>query len=229
MFRLIYLASISFLFLFVACNSNKKQTISKEQLENGQVAYTPDLKRGEVLFKTCVACHGDQAQGNVLLNAPCIANQEAYYMKHQLANFKKGIRGANPDDLPGTQMAAIAKGLKDSTEIADVVAYIKTLPSSVPALTMKGNVKAGEDKYKMICGSCHGPGATGIEELNSPKLVGLNDWYLHRQIMNFKNGLRGTHADDLYGAQMLSMVATLKDEQAVNDVVAYIQTLEVQK
>ena len=209
--------------IMIGCTS-KKNSIQKEVKSS---VYTPDLKNGEKLFTTCIACHGDKAQGNIALNAPTIVNQEPWYLAHQLMNFKKGIRGVNPEDTYGIQMAAIAKGLPDSNAIADVVAYIKTLPKYMPATTLKGDVKAGHDKYNMICGSCHGPGATGIAELNTPKLIGMNDWYLNRQLMNFKNGIRGTHKDDIFGMQMVSMVETLKDDQAILDVIAYIQTLEL--
>ena len=36
--------------------------------------------------------------------------------------------------------------------------------------------------------------------MNAPKIAGQSAWYLKRQIMNYKKGLRGTHADDTYGA-----------------------------
>ena len=54
----------------------------------------------------------------------------------------------------------------------------------------------------------------------------MNDWYLARQLQNFKSGVRGVHPEDEYGFQMTSMVQALADEQAINDVVAYINTLE---
>lgn len=212
-----------FVLVLVSCNSKK----SVQKVEDKPSVYTPDLKNGEKIFATCIACHGDKAQGNLALNAPTIVNQEPWYLAHQLMNFRKGIRGADAKDTYGMQMAAIAKGLPDSNAVADVVAYIKTLPKHLPETTLKGDVKAGHDKYNMICGSCHGPGATGIAELNTPKLIGMNDWYLNRQLMNFKNGIRGAHKDDAYGSQMVSMVATLKDDQAILDVIAYIQTLEL--
>jgi cytochrome c553 len=54
----------------------------------------------------------------------------------------------------------------------------------------------------------------------------MSDWYLVRQLQYFKTGPRGTHPGDEYGFQMTSMVTALKDDQAINDVVAYINTLK---
>jgi cytochrome c oxidase subunit 2 len=62
--------------------------------------------------------------------------------------------------------------------------------------------------------------------MNAPKLTGIDDWYLERQLLNYRNGIRGSHADDALGLQMQSMAKTLKDEQAVKDIVAYIQSLQ---
>ena len=61
--------------------------------------------------------------------------------------------------------------------------------------------------------------------VNAPRYAGLNDWYLARQLKHFKSGVRGSHPQDYYGKQMGFMGRILRDEQAINDVVAYINTL----
>ena len=52
----------------------------------------------------------------------------------------------------------------------------------------------------------------------------MSDWYLVTQLKNFKQGIRGSHPKDLYGRQMASMAAILADDQATDDLVAYIDT-----
>jgi cytochrome c oxidase subunit 2 len=54
----------------------------------------------------------------------------------------------------------------------------------------------------------------------------MTDWYLKRQLQYFKDGVRGMHPEDQLGYQMTHMVSALKDEQAIDDVVAYINTLQ---
>ena len=47
------------------------------------------------------------------------------------------------------------------------------------------------------------------------------------QLQNFKTGIRGSHPDDGYGWQMGLMADMLPDDDAIKDVVAYINTLEI--
>jgi len=57
-------------------------------------------------------------------------------------------------------------------------------------------------------------------------LKGMSDWYMVTQLKNFRQGVRGAHAKDMYGQQMVSMAAILNDDKAVDDVVAHINTFK---
>jgi cytochrome c oxidase subunit 2 len=48
---------------------------------------------------------------------------------------------------------------------------------------------------------------------------------MRRQIEYYKSGVRGAHPDDVYGMQMAPMAATLIDDTAISNVIAYIETL----
>jgi cytochrome c oxidase subunit 2 len=87
-----------------------------------------------------------------------------------------------------------------------------------------GDAEAGKPLFA-VCAACHGAQAEGNLAMNAPKLSGQGDWYLKRQLNYFKHGARGAHDKDLYGKQMAPMAATLADDAAVNNVVAYIKTL----
>ncbi len=50
-------------------------------------------------------------------------------------------------------------------------------------------------------------------------------WYLARQLQNFQNNVRGADEHDYYGWQMATMSDFLADDRAINDIVAYINTL----
>lgn len=84
--------------------------------------------------------------------------------------------------------------------------------------------ETGKQLYA-ACAACHGDQAQGNRALNAPSLVNQQGWYLIRQLQHFRAGVRGTHAEDPYGAQMLPMARSLANEQAVIDVVAYIGSL----
>lgn len=93
---------------------------------------------------------------------------------------------------------------------------------SIPAFA--NELAAGEASFQ-ICKTCHGQFGEGNLALNAPAIAGLQDWYLERQLKNYKEGIRGADAKDIYGSQMRPMSMTLADDMAVQSVVAYMKTL----
>jgi cytochrome c oxidase subunit 2 len=186
-----------------------------------------DIEAGKSTYMTCAACHGYKAEGLIALNAPALANQEPYYLRQQINNFRTNLRGTHPDDLYGAQMLPMAKTLTNSKTITDVIAYIKSLEPVITEQTLEGgDISKGKANYQMVCGACHGPDAKGNEALHSPRLAGMEDWYVKRQIENFKAGVRGAEQGDLYGSQMLQISNAIQDEQAILDLTAYFHSLQ---
>ena len=184
----------------------------------------PELTVGQAQYAVCGACHGANGEGNPALNAPKIAGQQEWYLERQINNFKHGLRGADSNDSFGAQMAPMAATLADETAVRNVVAYISSLPDAEIATTISGDVARGEQIF-ITCKSCHGPDGEGIWALNAPRLKGTSDWYMVRQLENYKQGIRGSHPQDLYGKQMSMITIMLRDDQSIKDVVAYINTL----
>jgi cytochrome c oxidase subunit 2 len=180
-----------------------------------------DAEAGKALYAVCAACHGAQAEGNPTMHAPKLSGQADWYLKRQLTQFKQGARGAHEQDTYGKQMAPMAATLADAAAIDNVVAYIATLPDDPAPATLQQATARGQKLYAN-CAACHGADARGIQAMNAPRLAGISDWYLVTQLKNFRQGIRGAHPQDLYGGQMRSMAAILTDEQATNDLVAYI-------
>jgi cytochrome c oxidase subunit 2 len=183
-----------------------------------------DVDHGKDDYKLCASCHGFSGTGNQLVNAPALAGQESWYLQRQLYNFRAGIRGAASDDTHGQSMALMTRGLTSDDTIADIVAYIGTLPEAKPPITVTGDKDNGKNLYA-TCAACHGVSAEGNATLNAPALATIDDWYQLRQLRLFKDGSRGAHADDVYGQQMRPMAAVLADDNAMRDVVAYISSL----
>ena len=87
-----------------------------------------DIDKGKTIYaETCTVCHGVTAQGNEALGSPRLTDLPAWYMERQLQYFRDGLRGADPADTFGLQMAAFAKTLADEQAIADVTAYVNSL------------------------------------------------------------------------------------------------------
>lgn len=221
---------VSIVLIVVGCASGEKKNegvpeMPKEELKVVAVEIAVDMAKGKSLFMTCMACHGDKAQGNKALGAPALVNQENWYLERQLTNFKRGVRGYHPKDERGLQMAPMAKILTDDNAIKNVVGFIKSLPKSKPVKTIEGDLANGKEFYNAICSACHGADGNGNEALNAPRLAGVDDWYLLSQYKNFREGIRGAHKDDMYGSQMKMMSNTLPTDEAMTNVAAYLQSL----
>ncbi len=182
-----------------------------------------DAQAGAASYAVCTACHGPGAQGNPTLNAPKLAGQSDWYLVRQLGNFKHGVRGGDPRDTFAQPMAAT---LADDAAVRNVVAYIASLPvgERAPA-TLSGDIARGKSIYATTCSACHGADGEGIWATNAPRLAGMSDWYMMRQLKNFKDGIRGAHPQDFSGAQMAMLSTTLNDDKAIGDVLAYLDTL----
>jgi cytochrome c oxidase subunit 2 len=183
-----------------------------------------DPVAGRASYATCAACHGQQGEGNLAMNAPALAVLPDWYIARQLEHFKHGIRGANEADEFGRQMAPMANMLSDAAAIRNVTAFIATLEPASPTATLDGDPQKGA-AYYTTCGACHGAQAQGNHALQAPRLAGQDDWYLKRQLENFRLGVRGAHDGDTYGHQMVLMARSLQNEQSVNDLLAYLNTL----
>jgi len=185
--------------------------------------------RGEAVFGLCIQCHGSEGQGDHLFGAPRIAGLPQWYIAAQLEKFRSGARGKHPDDDAGNRMRPMARTL-DESDVGIVAAYVANLKLSSQVkpegLTLVGgNAEKGKALFG-VCLACHGATADGNEAVHAPSLKISNDWYLVHQLANFKNKVRaGDPAKDPIGSTMAPNAASL-DEQAMKDVVTYIQSLK---
>jgi cytochrome c oxidase subunit II len=175
-------------------------------------------------FVYCTVCHGVQMKGNRSIEAPRLSGMDAGYIERQLLAFKKGWRGTHENDTAGMEMRPMAAILEER-EIAAAARYVNSVKSELPPTTIEGNAARGQALYA-TCAACHGANGEGIKALGAPALNGLNDWYLATQLVNFRDGTRGSHPKDTYGAQMRAAASILPDDAAIRDVVSYITTLQ---
>ncbi len=190
-----------------------------------QAAAVADAASGAAMYAVCTACHGASGEGNPAMNAPKLAGQEAWYIRRQVQNFQRGLRGSNAEDTYGVQMTAFASMLADDATLRNVAAYIEALPDTDAGQTVVGDAARGKSLYT-TCANCHGASGEGIWSQNAPRLAGMSDWYLSRQIHNFRTGVRGGHRQDFNGRQMTALTSFLYNDKAIADVVSYINTLE---
>ena len=112
----------------------------------------------------------------------------------------------------------------------------KTMIMVAPLFLIMGNHAMAEEEAAAAsvergaevfdnCSVCHGDYAEVGEDYGAPKLAGQLDWYLMRQLRNFRAEFRGTKEGDEFGPVMQPMAADLSDQE-IEDVVAYIETLD---
>jgi cytochrome c553 len=193
----------------------------------GGSSWADENERGADLFRLCSICHGDNAAGNEAVGAPSIAGMPSWYLEAQLKQFRDGNRGTHVDDIMGMRMRPMALTLTREGDIEAVSAHIAAMPAADPAPSVTGgDVANGKVLYTMICIGCHGPGGTGDRDMmGAAPIHRSSDWYLFRQVENFRAGIRGARPGDPGRALMRPMVSTLNGEQDIKDVVAYITTL----
>jgi cytochrome c oxidase subunit 2 len=98
------------------------------------------------------------------------------------------------------------------------------LLSAAPGMA-DGNAERGKTFFA-VCTTCHGANGEGMKEMNAPKIAGQEASYIVRQLQNFKAGIRGSDSRDVYGRQMAPIAQVLPDDQAIEDVAAYLSSLE---
>lgn len=173
----------------------------------------------------CLVCHGSAAQGNAAIKAPNLSILPDWYLRQQFIAFRNNWRGSAADDAHGKEMQAVANTMTDA-EIEQAIAFIRRqAPVKLSAsLSDQADLQQGQKLYQQ-CQACHGANGEGNVQLHAPPLAGQHSWYLVQQLSAFKNGWRGNQSDDSYGQIMRQFAQSLPNEQAIADVVAYIDSL----
>jgi cytochrome c oxidase subunit 2 len=189
-----------------------------------QSVAAPNVAAGQLAYTVCASCHGQNGEGNQALNAPKLAGLQPWYLERQLRYFQQGVRGGE-GDAGGAMMAPMAMSL-DEAGIRNVAAFIDSLPDEPSRPTIaNANIRNGERIYDRNCVACHLEDGSGTWYTDAPNLAGMSDWYFVTQINNFRDKVRGNHAGDAYGEQMVSMATAMADQSEVEDVAAYLNTL----
>jgi len=172
-----------------------------------------DAKRGEEAYEVCSACHLPSGAGRPDGTFPQLARQHSTVLIKQIADIRAGRRD-NPIMYP------FAVTLVDPQELADVAAYLQTLP--IPPGNGKGlgtNLAVGEQLYRRDCVQCHGEQGQGSQEKFYPVLAGQHYEYMLRQIRDIA-ALRRRNANP----DMVKVVKGYKDEE-LQAVVDYMSRL----
>jgi cytochrome c553 len=173
-----------------------------------------DPVNGEDAYEVCSACHLPSGAGRPDGTFPQLAGQHSTVVIKQIADIREGLRD-NPIMYP------FAKTLVDPQELADVSAYIQTLP--IPQNNGRGsgeNLDHGKKLYDESCVECHGNYGEGDAEKFYPVLAGQHYKYMLRQIEDIQQGRRRNANPD-----MVKVVKPMSDED-LDALVDYMSRLE---
>jgi cytochrome c553 len=201
-----------------------------------QIAWTTDtiklVKRGNAehgknLAESCKACHGLRGEGTnveikdgeTLPAIPALAGQNPYYMFKQLRDYYNGDRTHN-------SMSAIAKGLNEQQDAADLAAWFSSLSLPIQEADNKDfslaqkMVSQGDGKRILPpCFVCHGADGQG-EKIDIPSLAGQRADYFERTFMQYRSGERH---NDIYSRMRL--IAKQLSEAEIRALAKYYEQL----
>jgi cytochrome c oxidase subunit 2 len=170
--------------------------------------------RGFVIYRdNCMDCHLTTGMGIREMNAPSIAGLPRWYVTDQLRKFRREERGSHDEDPSGVlmQMKAMTLGERD---LVFVGKYIESLVPNTKRNTLSlESSSVGERLYGANCIACHGEQGEGVRSERAPPLSRQPDWYLLKQMENFRSGKRD-HADDASIEEV--------DEDSAREIVAWI-------
>jgi cytochrome c553 len=171
------------------------------------MAFTAQLAQADMIDMTgvepwdvCGGCHGLDGAGN-RIKFPRIAGQNPAYIFKQLNDFRDGLRQND-----GGQMQQMAAEL-DEKDIVRVATWFAKQTSPWPDLTMEA--PADLSRARMLattgvdgvpaCLSCHSKAAPAMagRTVVAPRLAGQRDFYIAKQLADFRGGLRDNDSDGI--------------------------------
>ncbi len=185
---------------------------------NRALDYKASAKRGKVAYKICKGCHLPDGSGQADALYPQLAGQHASVILKQMMDIRAGRRD-NPKMFP-----FVGDWIVSAEELADIAAYLKSLPP--PVNNGKGdgkNLARGRELYDKDCASCHGKNGEGDARKFYPVVANQHFDYLVRETKDTRDqGRRNTNPD---------MVRVLKDysDADVAAVSDYMSRLSVVK
>ncbi len=154
------------------------------------LALTGDIKNGQEVFTICAACHTTEGWGTQNGQFPQLAGQHSSVIIKQLADIRANNRD-NPEMYPFAKEEAIG----GPQAIADVTAYIATLPMTpepshgTDDMSEKDKARA-EKLFFTKCSGCHGVNGQGDKDKFYPRIQGQHYAYLLRQLKWIQTGKR---------------------------------------
>ena len=154
---------------------------------------TPNLENGMEVYEVCAACHLTEGWGTEDGTFPMLAGQHKGVLIKQLAD----IRARNRDN-PTMYPFALPASIGDAQALADVVAYIATIPMNPkPGVGDGTDLALGKQLYADNCVKCHSENGEGKADKFYPRIQGQHYKYMLRQFEWIRDGKRRNANPDM--------------------------------
>lgn len=184
---------------------------------------TPDLNNGKEIYNSrCIFCHTERGWGiangmgrHGVRGYPQLARQHRNVLIKQLTDISQRNR-----DTPAMYIFSRPEYLGGPQEIADVTAYIETLPMTDNNGQGAGHdLERGEKIYKTKCAECHGSSGEGSNRDFYPRVQGQHYEYMLRQLIWIRDGKR-RNANSMLMENLQEL--NYRDLRAVSDYISRI-------
>jgi cytochrome c553 len=190
-------------------------SVSPEVAEPGPLV--GDVENGATVYEVCSVCHLANGAGRPDGVFAQLAGQHASVLARQVADIRDGRRDS-------AVMYPFARTLNDPQTLADVSAYIASLP--LPADNGKGlgsDYELGAKLYVRDCETCHGTRGQGDSRKLIPVIASQHYNYLLRQINDIAEGHRG-NADPVGIAVVTGY--SKREREAVADFISRLEIVQ---
>ncbi|MDX9875323.1 MAG: cytochrome-c oxidase, cbb3-type subunit III, partial [Spongiibacteraceae bacterium] len=168
-----------------------------------EVAQDPQARQmGQRLFaNNCSQCHGVDARGSFgfpnLTDNDWLWGSSPEQIRQTITHGRQGV-------MPGWESVLGNKG------VVDVTAYVLSLSGrEAPA----GDINAGEQAYKTVCATCHGPEGKGDIAFGAPNLTddiwlyGSSPAWIQQTVRYGRNNVMPAFGENLEPAKIHLLVA----------------------
>lgn len=183
-----------------SCLGLATATLAEDNPENGKAIFA----------QHCTSCHGTYGEVSTAV-VPNILGQYSGYVLTQLAAFVATDPDATRGGAAGNMKRSILMELSVQ-DFRDVATYLENIPYKVVGASGDEAKSRGDLAYQgwwlanyAGCGNCHGDDQMGLRardpatgELDplvyapfTPKLMALKIEYIERQLINYRDGVRG--------------------------------------